>query len=248
MKKDRQMKDNKQKFHVIDLTYKKRRRIIGIASLTIILVLFAGITWLVSRLIIKQVRTPEQFRAFIEAYGWKGRLVFLGLQVLQVVVAFIPGELLEVGAGYAFGPIEGTLLCMAGVAVASSIIFLLSRKLGVRMVELFVSREKIDELRFINNERKLKRLTFLLYFIPGTPKDLLTYFAGLTRFRLHEFLIISMIARIPSVVSSTVGGHIINNENYIGGLILFLITGGISLGGMIVYSKIVKMRIKVESQ
>ena len=95
---------------------------------------------------------------------------------------------------------------MIGVAAASSLVFLLTRFLGVRLVEIFISREKIDELRFINSEEKLKRMIFLLFFIPGTPKDLLTYFAGLTRIKLHEFLIISMIARIPSLVSSTIGG------------------------------------------
>ena len=146
--------------------------------------------------------------------------MFLGLQCLQVIVAMIPGEILEVGAGYAFGAVEGTLLCMGGVAIASAMIFLLTKRLGVKLVETFISREKIDELRFINSEKKLKRLIFILFFIPGTPKDLFTYFAGLTRIKLSEFLVISLIARIPSVVSSTIGGHIIGQENYLSAIIL----------------------------
>ena len=116
--------------------------------------------------------------------------------------------------------------------------------MGVRLVEIFISREKIDELRFINSEEKLKRMIFLLFFIPGTPKDLLTYFAGLTRIKLHEFLIISMIARIPSLVSSTIGGHFIGQSRYVEAIILFVVTGVVSLIGMKVYSIIVKKHKK----
>ena len=232
----------KSKSYIIDLTYRKRRRIVAIASLVVFAAVFVGAAWLVSRVILRQIRSPEQFRDYIESFGWSSRFVFLGLQILQVVVALIPGELVEVGAGYAFGPVEGTLLCMGGVAVASCGVFLLVKKLGVRLVEMFVSRERISELRFINSERKLKRLIFLLFFIPGTPKDLLTYFAGMTSIKLHEFLIISLIARIPSVVSSTVGGEIISSGSYGAAILLFAVTGAVSLGGMLVYSKIVKKR------
>ena len=164
----------------------------------------------------------------------------MGIQCLQVVIALIPGEVIEVGAGYAFGPVEGTLLCMAGVAIASTLIFLLTRKVGVRLVEAFISREKIDDLKFINSEAKLKRLIFILYFVPGTPKDLFTYFVGLTRIQWHEFLVISLIARIPSVVSSTIGGSIINSQDYLPAIILFAVTGLVSLGGMLLYSRIVR--------
>ncbi len=223
-----------------DKAYIRRRRTLGILSLVIVLALASVITYFVCTDLLGKIQSPDEFRAYIESFGWKGRLVFLGLQCLQVVVALIPGEIIEVGAGYAFGPVEGTLLCMAGVAIASSIIFLLVKKLGIKLVEVFISREKINELKFINSEKKLKRTIFILFFIPGTPKDLFTYFAGLTRIKLSEFLVISLIARIPSVVSSSIGGHIINQENYLSAIILFAVTGVVSLGGMWLYNKIVK--------
>ena len=188
----------------------------------------------------------EEFRAYMDAFGWKARFVFLGLQVLQVVIALIPGELLEMGAGYTFGAFEGTLLCMAGVALGSSLIFWLTQKFGIKLVEVFISREKINELRFINSEKKLKRTLFLVFFIPGTPKDLLTYFAGLTRIKLHEFLLITLIARIPSVVSSTIGGHVLGIQQYSWALAVMAITGIISLGGLQLYNKIIKHRRKTE--
>lgn len=220
--------------------YLRRRQLVGVISFIVILALFGLITYFVMNNILGKIHSPEQFRAYIESFGWRSRFVFLGLQILQIVVPIIPGELVQVGGGYAFGAFEGTILCMAGAAVASAFIFLLTKKLGIKLVEAFISREKIDDLRFINSEKKLKRTIFILFFIPGTPKDLFTYFAGLTRIKLHEFLAISLIARTPSVILSTIGGHMIGSEKYLMGLLLFVAAGLISLAGMGLYVQIVK--------
>ena len=219
--------------------YHRKRRVLGIVSLIIVLLLFVGATIFISKYIFS-FSDAEEFKEYIQSFGWIGRFVLLGIQILQVIVALIPGELVEVGAGYAFGAVEGTLICIAGVAIASSIIFTLTKWLGIKLVEIFISREKINELRFINSEKKLKRIVFLLFFIPGTPKDLLTYFVGLTRIRLLEFLVISLIARIPSLVSSTIGGHAIGEKNYFAAVLIFAITGIVSLIGMKIYTMIVK--------
>ncbi len=228
--------------------YQKRRRVMALGSIVIVTALFGWLTYFLTKQFLVFNKSPEEFKAFVESYGWKGRFVALGIQVLQVIVSLIPGEVVEVGIGYTFGAVEGTLLCMAGVAIASSLVFLLVKRLGIRLVELFISREKIDELRFINSEKKLKRLIFILFFIPGTPKDLLTYFVGLTRIKLHEFLIISLIARIPSLVSSTIGGNLIQQESYWGAVILFIITGAVSLAGMLAYNRIVNFRNRKKAE
>lgn len=147
--------------------------------------------------------SQEGLRDYIQSFGAAGWIVFLVLQILQVFIALIPGKLLESVAGFVLGPVFGTLLCYAGVAIASSLVFVLTRKFGVKLVEVFISREKINQLRFLNTEKKRDLLIFLAFFIPGTPKDLLTYFVGLTEIRLGAFLVISLVARIPSVVTST---------------------------------------------
>ncbi len=221
-----------------------RRRILAVCSLVVVLAFFTWLTVFLWKRFAALGDDPEEFKAFVDGYGWKGWLVALGIQMVQVVVSFIPGEVIEVGIGYAFGALEGTLLCLLGVGLASAPVFLLVKSLGVKAVELFVSRDKIDSLRFINSEKRLKRLVFLLYFIPGTPKDLFTYFVGLTRIRLHEFLIISLIARIPSVVSSTIGGNLIQKGDYVSAILLFVITGAVSLGGMLLYNHIRDKRQK----
>ena len=186
--------------------------------------------------------SQEAFRDYIQSFGALSWLVMLLLQFLQVFIALIPGELIETAAGFAFGPVVGTLLCYAGVAAASSVVFLLTRRFGVRLVEIFVPREKINQLRFINTPKKRDGLIFLLFFIPGTPKDLLTYFVGLTDIKLSAFLILSLVARIPSVLSSTFGGHLLGEGQYWGAVALYGITGAVSLLGLMLYNRIVKKR------
>lgn len=222
--------------------YEKKKKIYAIVSVVVVLILVCLLTYFVFVKFKEFGSTPEQFRDFIQSFGWSGRLVALGVQILQVVIALIPGEAVEIGLGYAFGAIEGTLICYAGNIIAASVIFMLTRKLGIKFVEIFVSREKIDGIRFINTEKKLKRTIFILFFIPGIPKDIVTYFVGLTKIKLHEFLVVSSIARIPSVVSSTIGGSEVGDGNYLAAVIIFAATGAISLICMLIYNKLSKKR------
>ena len=218
--------------------YRKKRRIFSLVSLILFAVVMVLLTLLFVCVLAPYLHSTEELRAFLKQYGFRGRFILLGLQCLQVIVAFIPGEIVELGAGYAYGALEGTLLCLAGVAISSSAIFLLTKKLGVKLVEMFIPREKIDRLRFINSEKKLRRTIFLLFFIPGTPKDVLTYFVGLTKITLSEFLAITLVARIPSVVSSTICGHMVGKEDYKTALIVYAITAVVSGLGYLLYNKL----------
>lgn len=234
--------------NILSDDYTKRKKTYAIVSAVVVLILTALLTYFVFVEFRKFGSTPEQFRDFVQSFGWSGRLVALGVQILQVIIALIPGEAVEIGLGYAFGAIEGTLICYAGNIIAATVIFMLTRKLGIKFVEIFVSREKIDEIRFINTEKKLKRTIFILFFVPGIPKDIVTYFVGLTKIKLHEFLILSSIARIPSVVSSTIGGSVVGDGNYLTAAIIFAITGAISLVCLLLYNKASKKRRSAREQ
>lgn len=216
----------------------RTKRIIAIISFLITLGVFCLVAHFAVFRFLAADKSASGFKEFVEGYGAAGVFIALGIQILQVFIAFIPGEFVEVGLGYAFGAVEGTLLCLLGVGLASTLIFLLCKKWGVRLIELFVSTEKINSLSFINSEKKLKRTVFFLFLIPGTPKDILTYIVPLTHIKLTEFLIISLIARIPSVISSTVGGHLFEDGKYLYGIVLLLVTTAVSLLGLICYNKI----------
>ncbi len=218
----------------------RNKRILGVLSLLICVALLFFLSYFVIYKFLAIGTSPENFKTFIEGYGWAGRFVALGIQILQVFIALIPGEFVEVGMGLAYGAIEGTLICLIGVGFASALVFCLVKIWGIKLVELFVEREKIDSLKIINSEKKLNTLVFVLFLIPGTPKDLLTYIVPLTRMKLSEFLFITLFARIPSVVSSTIGGDFFASGKYLQGVLLLLITGSISVLGIILYRIILK--------
>ena len=215
--------------------YERRRKILAGISLAVVVLLVAFVTLFVSRWLSSFSR--EDFRDYVRSFGALAPAGMRGLQILQVFIALIPGELVESAAVFILGPWLGTVVCYLGIALASALILTLTRRCGVKLVEVFISREKINELRFLSTEQKRNALIFLLFFIPGTPKDLLTYFVGLTDIKLGTFLLLSMVARIPSVITSTFGGHLLGEERYMGAVILYGITGLLSLFGMVGYNR-----------
>ena len=222
------------------MDYERKRKWLAGISIAVLLLLVICVTLFVSRWL--RSFSQEDFRDYVRSFGVLAPVVMLGLQILQVFIALIPGEIVESAAGFVLGSWLGTAVCYLGICIASTLIFMLTRRYGIRLVEVFVAREKINELRFLNTEQKRNALIFLLFFIPGTPKDLLTYFVGLTDIRLKTFLLLSMVARIPSVITSTFGGHLLGEERYIGAVILYGITGVLSLLGMLGYNQYLKKK------
>lgn len=222
------------------MDYERKRKWLAGVSIAVVAVLIVPLTLFVWNWL--RSFSQEDFQDYVRSFGALGPVVMLGLQILQVFIALIPGEIVESAAGYILGPWLGTAVCYLGIGIASSLIFTLTRRYGVKLVEVFVAREKINELRFLNTEQKRNNLIFLLFFIPGTPKDLLTYFVGLTDIKLSHFLLLSMVARIPSMVSSTFGGHLLGEERYGGAIILYGITGLLSALGLLGYNIYLKKK------
>lgn len=214
------------------------------AGLFILFCILAG--WLIGVPMIRLANDPDALRTWVDERGFPGKLLFIGMVFLQVLVALIPGEPVELAAGYAFGFWEGSLLAMLGILLGSAVIFLLVRKFGMRLVELFFSHREIKKLAFLKNSRKTEVLAFLLMLIPGTPKDLLSYFAGLTRLKLERWLLIVAVARIPSLITSTAAGAAAGAENYLLAGIVFGLTGVVSIAGVLYYRKL--SRESVESE
>lgn len=218
----------------------KVRKILSACSLIAFLLFCVLIGWFVGRPIVRFVSEPERFRAWVEESGFMSRIYFVLMVVFQVVIALVPGEPLEIGAGYAFGAIEGTLLCLVGIGLGSLIVFCLVRKFGIKLVEVFFPIEKIKSLRFLQNKKRVAEIMFLMFFLPGTPKDLLTYFVGITDIKISRFVLIATLARIPSVITSTIGGGFLGAGKYFFAVIVFAITFIISGIGWIIYNRMKK--------
>ena len=142
--------------------------------LSVISVVFVILT-VVGTLLLQTYFDPEAIRDFVKENVVLGILLMLSVCVAQVVIALVPGEVVEIAAGYAFGPIGGLILCLVGTTLGSVIVLLLVRKFGRKFVYVFYPKEKLDALALFKNSTKRNVLTFFLFFIPGTPKDLLTY-------------------------------------------------------------------------
>lgn len=220
----------------------KQRKAVWLCGFVIFLLFCGAVGWFVGRPMIKMADEPEMFRAWVDDFGVWGRLVFVGMVFLQVLVALIPGEPIELMAGYMFGAVEGTLLAMTGILLGSLVIFLLVRKLGVKLVQVFFKDKEIKRLAFLKDPKKSMVLTFVIMTIPGTPKDLLSYFVGLTPVKLWQWLLIVLVARIPSLVTSTVSGAAAGQENYVLAGIVFAVTVLLSIGGLIYYRYLCKQQ------
>lgn len=207
-------------------------------AIVVALIFIGAVGYLVGKPMVEFVREPERFRAWVDSSGFVSRVIFVGMVVFQLIIALIPGEPLEMGAGYAFGAVEGTILCIIGCVIGSALVFLFVRRFGVKLVEVFFPREKIRSLRFLQDSRRLNLLTFIVFFIPGTPKDLLSYFIGLTDMKLGTWLCITAVARIPSIVTSTVTGDALGLKDYQFALIAFGVTLALSLAGILVYRRL----------
>lgn len=226
---------------------RKRKQAVALVCLGLAVVVMVAIFWFVGRPMLQFVSQPDQFREWVDSHGLWGRLAFVGMMMFQVFVAIIPGEPLEIGAGYAFGVLEGTLLCVLATSLSGTLIFLIVKKFGMKFVTLFVSEEKIHSLKFLQNTRRLDLIAFLLFFIPGTPKDVLTYIVGLTPMRLSTWIFITTVARLPSVITSTVGGNALGSQEYLFAVIVFAATAVISGVGVLVYRKITQHHQKKEA-
>ena len=221
---------------------KKQTKIISICVIILFIAFSALVTWFVGKPMINLVSEPEKFRAWVESRGIWSQFIFIGMMIFQVMIALVPGEPLEIGAGYAFGAVEGTILCTVGITLGSLIVFALVRRFGIKLVEVFFDTGKIKKLKFLQNEKRLDLITFIVFFLPGTPKDLLTYFVGVTDIKLSKFLVIASVARLPSVITSTVGGSALGAQKYELAVIVFGATLVISLLGLYIYKKICNHR------
>ncbi len=175
----------------------------------------------------------EAFKGFIDSLGIFGWLIGLGISVLQIFVAFIPGEPVELLMGFVFGPVGGTLICLAANFLAASGIFLLVKKLGMPFMKRAVGKSDISRFKFLSDEKKLEIAVLILFLVPATPKDLLLYIVPLSGIGYIKFILITTFARIPSVVTSTILGGSIAEGKYLTAVIVFVLTAAIAFAGLI---------------
>ncbi|MDD3844912.1 MAG: TVP38/TMEM64 family protein [Syntrophorhabdaceae bacterium] len=155
----------------------------------------------------------KQLRLFILSFGPFAGLMFVVIQSLQVVFAPVPGEITGFVGGLIFGNTWGAILSTVGLTIGSLAAFTISRMLGLRFVEKIVKKDYIDKFNFFVTHKGLN-VSFILFLIPGFPKDSLCYLLGLTRIRLIDFIIMNVFGRLPGTLMLTMQGTAVYSQQY----------------------------------
>lgn len=209
------------------MTKKEKLKIFKIILAVIVIAIIIGMIAYLFPLI-KNISTEEGrivFKEKIQGTGIIGMLMLFGLQVAQIFLIVVPGEPIEILAGMCYGGFWGTVFILISALITSTIIFMLVRKFGKKFVYGFYDKNRVKKIidsKLFQNSRTAEKVLFILFFIPGTPKDLLVYIAGLLPITPIRFIIISTFARIPSVVTSALAGANLINGDWKTGILLYV--------------------------
>lgn len=170
--------------------------------------------------------------------GPGGVLILLGMQFLQVVVAFIPGEVVQVAAGMMYGPWGGAAVVLVGCVISSAFIFFIVHKLGAPFVRAMIPEKWMGKLEDFEETDKLDAMVFVLFLIPGLPKDVFTYLVPLTDMSMRNFLVLSTVGRIPGILMSTLAADGLMEGDIMRSVLLFLVAAGIAALAIVFHEKI----------
>lgn len=211
---------------------KKKKIILYIIAITIISIF-------ISIIVVKLVKDPDIYIDTINKNHLSIIISYILLSLIQTIIPIIPGEPIELLAGYLFGKINGTIICFVCEAIASIIVVFVSRKYGTRLVKYLFEDKKIKTIQKLKS-KKAFNLFALLFIMPGTPKDLLCYFAGISDYDLIPLLIVVTIGRIPAIITSTISAGYLQDDKYIVSIIIYLATLLICGIDILIYKKIIK--------
>ena len=204
----------------------KKKKIIAILKLILLVIIITGIPAFLYLRYGSGIFSKDTAYNVVEYLQQNRSIAFLliiGIQVIQVVVFVLPGQPIQFAASYMFGVGRGYLLSVIGAVIGTTISFYLAKLLGSEAMHLFFDEEKIkDYQRRLNSGRGLL-ITFFIYLIPGVPKDLVSYAAGISEMRFRPFLLAATIGRSPAMLGSLLVGHFFVKENYTAIIILIVI-------------------------
>lgn len=228
--------------------YSKRRAGFILSVISILMCVLSIVGVIILNKLSAEYENSNLLRELIDSHPLVSAAVMVAVCALQVVIAFVPGEVVEVAAGYAFGAWWGAVLCTVGITLGSVVSIFLTRRYGRRLIETFCPAEKLDSLPILGEANKRRALVAVLFLIPGTPKDLITYIIGLTDMSIFAYILISVICRFPSIIMSTLGGDAMGEQKWVSAIWLFIITGVVSGTGYLIYLFIRRITPKGENE
>lgn len=206
-------------------------------GLGILFAVFLTVYLIFGRSMTEFITDTESFKQWLDTYKELSGAIFVFIRAFQTVIKIIPAEPLEIAAGYAFGTWGGLALCSFGTFLGSLIIVVLARTLGSKFISAFINEEQLNRLSVISSKKNQRLFLFIFYLIPATPKDLLTYAAGSLKMNMAEFFIITSIARIPSILTSTICGAQLEQNNIKTAAAVFIATALVSAVCALIYNR-----------
>ena len=201
----------------------KRRVILSVVKISMLVLIVVGIPlylWFFHGNWIKSFKNIDDVVAFLEKYETQSIFVYIGLQIVQIVISIIPGQVFQMAAGYIYGFWPALLFAMTGALLGTTLSFMLAKALGRDFLHIFFGEEKMSYYIERLNSKKMYAIVFFLYLIPGIPKDMVSYAAGVSEIKFKPFIIISALGRLTGMIGCLLMGDMMMEENYTGAVII----------------------------
>lgn len=197
-------------------------------------------------IIIEITFSLDKFREYIISSGNLGVLLIIFFQMLQTIIAPIPGEVIQIATGYIYGSGLGLIYITSGLLLGSMVVFYFTRFIGANFVKKLIKRKNMNWVEELTDSTKFSIILFIFFAIPGLPKDFLIYIAGLTAIKASKFFTILIVARLPWLLASVCIGSTMNNENYTVSIIIALVAVILFAIGLFYKDKIInKVSLKI---
>lgn len=233
-------KDNKR--------FKKLSAVMKLVLFAVILIGIPAYIYFFHRDLLTEFSDIQDVRNWLEQYKQISMLVYIGAQIIQIIICIIPGQALQFASGYLFGFVPSMLLSIAGAALGSIIVYYMARLLGKDSIHMLFGEKKVTEMIDKMNSPKGLIITFVIFLIPGIPKDLCSYAAGLSDLKLKPYLIVSLIGRIPGMMGSLIIGHQVGEGGYLSAAIIAAAAVVLCVLGIILRKKIISLLYKASDK
>lgn len=197
----------------------KRRVIISVLKILLLILIVVGIPlylYFFHLDFLKSFKNVDTIVALLNQHKSKSIMIYISFQILQVVISVIPGQVVQMAAGYLFGFWQALIFALSGAVIGTSISFWLAKLLGRDFLHIFFGEEKMNYYIERLNSKRAYTLVFFLYLIPGLPKDMISYAAGASEMRFKAFITLSTVGRLPGMIGCLLMGTMAETENYVG--------------------------------
>lgn len=199
------------------------KKIISIIQLCVLLGIVLGIPasiYFFNPGLLDNFTSVDKFESWISEYTGAGIIIYIACQIIQIVLSVLPGQVIQIAGGYIFGFPLTLLISVAGAAIGTTITFYLTKLLGKNAIIMIFGEERFNRYANMMNTQRARIVIFLVYLIPGLPKDIMAYAAGISNIRLPEFILLSVVGRTPAMMVSIVFGVMLRTDNYLSAVLI----------------------------